>query len=307
MKYLVVVVGPTAVGKTAMSVQLAKHFGTEVISADSRQFYREMEIGTAKPSQEEMDGVTHHFINSRSVSEPYDVGQFERDVLSRLEALYKRFDTVIMAGGSGLFVDAVCRGFDELPSVSEEVRTALKILYKNAGIEALQQELKASDPEYYTNVDIQNPQRLMRALEVCRATGKKFSEFRKGSKAKRPFGVIRVGLNMERQLLYQRIDQRMDKMIADGLFEEAERLYPFRALNALQTVGYREIFGFMAGDYDRDEAIRLLKRNSRRYAKRQLTWFKRDENTVWYEPSEIRKVIRYIRGRLGSERPETED
>jgi tRNA dimethylallyltransferase len=290
-----------------MSVQLAKYFGTEVISADSRQFYREMEIGTAKPGQEEMEGVPHHFVNSRSVHEPYDVGQFEQDVLSRLEELYKRFDTVILTGGSGLFVDAVCRGFDELPKVSEHVRTALKVLYEKAGIEALQLELKASDPEYYASVDIQNPQRLMRALEVCRATGKKFSEFRKGSKVKRPFEVIKVGLNMERQLLYQRIDQRMDIMITDGLFEEAESLYPFRALNALQTVGYREIFGFMAGDYNRDEAIRLLKRNSRRYAKRQLTWFKRDENTAWYDPSETSRVIRYIEGRLGLERPEAED
>lgn len=298
MKYLIVVVGPTAVGKTTLAIRLAKHFGTEVLSADSRQFYREMEIGTAKPTAEEMDGVPHHFVNSRSIHEPYDVGQFEQEAMACLETLYQKHDVVIMAGGSGLFVDAVSRGFDELPKPGPEVRAAVTELYESRGIEALQNELKLVDSEYYAQVDLQNPQRLMRALEVCRFTGRKFSELRKGSKVERPFQVIKVGLNTERETLYSRIDHRMDLMIAAGLFEEAKRLAPHSTLNALQTVGYREIYGFFEGDYDREEAIRLLKRNSRRYAKRQLTWFKRDEQTRWFEPDNLNEVIKYVEDRM---------
>ncbi len=298
MKYLIVVVGPTAVGKTALAIRLAKHFETEVVSADSRQFYREMEIGTAKPTTEEMYGVPHHFVNSRSIHEPYDVGQFEQEAMACLKILYQEHNVVIMAGGSGLFVDAVCRGFDELPKPGPEVRAAVTELYETGGIEALQNELKQADQEYYAQVDLQNPQRLMRALEVCRFTGHKFSELRKGSKVERPFQVIKIGLNTERERLYSRIDQRMDLMITAGLFEEAERLAPYRALNALQTVGYREIYGFLEGHYDREEAIRLLKRNSRRYAKRQLTWFKRDEQTRWFEPNQISAIIKYIDNRV---------
>lgn len=307
MKYLVVVVGPTAVGKTALAIALAKHFHTEVLSADSRQFYREMEIGTAKPTLTEMDGVPHHFVDSRSVHEPYDVGQFEQEALACLEKLYKRYDIVIMAGGSGLFVDAVCRGFDELPKAGPEVREAVKTLYEENGIEALQQELKEVDPEYHAEVDLLNPQRLMRALEVCRSTGLKFSDLRKGSVAERPFRVIKVGLNMEREMLYQRIDKRMDLMIEAGLFEEAQRLAPYKNLNALQTVGYREIYGFLDGEYDREEAVRLLKRNSRRYAKRQLTWFKRDEQTQWLIPGDIDGAIRHIEYITSLEGSESKD
>ncbi|MCE7996747.1 MAG: tRNA (adenosine(37)-N6)-dimethylallyltransferase MiaA [Roseivirga sp.] len=298
MKYLIVVVGPTAVGKTALSIELAKYFETEVLSADSRQFYKEMEIGTAKPTAQEMNGVPHHFVNSRSIHEPYDVRQFEEEALDCLDEIYKRLDIAIMAGGSGLFVDAVCRGFDELPKPGPEVRTAVKELYEHEGIEALQEELKENDPEYYAQVDRQNPQRLMRALEVCRFTGLKFSELRKGAKAERPFEVIKVGLNTDREVLYQRIDHRMDLMIEAGLFEEAERLEPCKSLNALQTVGYREIFGFLEGEYDRGEAIRLLKRNSRRYAKRQLTWFKRDEQTRWFAPGDVAGAIQYTKDKM---------
>lgn len=296
MKYLVVVVGPTAVGKTALAIRLAKHFDTEVLSADSRQFYREMEIGTAKPTTEEMDGVRHHFVNSRSIHDPYDVGQFEQEAMACLETLYQKRDVVIMAGGSGLFVDAVCRGFDELPKPGPEVRAAVTELYETGGIEALQYELKQLDPEYYARVDLQNPQRLMRALEVCRFTRLKFSDLRKGQVKERPFRVIKVGLNTEREILYHRIDHRMDLMIEAGLFEEARRLAPYKNLNALQTVGYREVFGFLDGEYDRAEAVRLLKRNSRRYAKRQLTWFKRDEQTRWFEPGNLPEIIKYVEG-----------
>lgn len=298
MKHLIVVVGPTAVGKTALSVKLAKYFSTEVLSADSRQFYKEMEIGTAKPTSEEMDGIPHHFVDCRSIHEPYDVGQFELEALITLEELYQQLDVVIMTGGSGLFVDAVCRGFDELPKPGEEVRAAVTELYEKEGIMALQKELQMSDPEYHAIVDLQNPQRLMRALEVCRATGLKFSDLRKGAKADRPFEVIKVGLNTEREILYERINFRMDLMIEAGLFEEAERLAPHKTLNALQTVGYREIYGFLEGEYDRDEAIRLLKRNSRRYAKRQLTWFKRDQQTAWFAPNEVPEIISSIEDRI---------
>lgn len=307
MKYLIVVVGPTAVGKTALAIALAKHFETEVLSADSRQFYREMAIGTAKPTPEEMDGIPHHFVDSRSIHEPYDVGQFEQEALGCLTELYQRYDTVIMAGGSGLFVDAVCRGFDELPKPGPEVRAAVNELYEQGGITALQQELEESDPEYYARVDLQNPQRLMRALEVCRFTGQKFSALRKGAKTERPFEIIKVGLSAERETLYQRIDHRMDLMIETGLFEEAERLAPYKTLNALQTVGYREIYGFLNGEYDREEAVRLLKRNSRRYAKRQLTWFKRDGQTAWFEPADVTETIKYVENRIGLERSETEE
>lgn len=307
MKYLVVVVGPTAVGKTALSIKLAKYFETEVLSADSRQFYKEMEIGTAKPTAEEMKGVPHHFVNSRSIHQPYDVGQFEMEALACLDEIFKSHDVAIMAGGSGLFVDAVCRGFDELPKPGPEVRTAVIQLYQRSGIEALQEELRETDPEYYAKVDRQNPQRLMRALEVCRFTGRKFSEMRKGAKAERPFEIIKVGLNTDREVLYQRIDQRMDLMIEAGLFEEAEHLEPFKGLNALQTVGYSEIFGFLGGEYDREEAVRLLKRNSRRYAKRQLTWFKRDEKTRWFAPDDSAGAIRYAKDRMSLEGSEPEN
>ena len=307
MKHLIVVVGPTAVGKTALSVQLAKNFGTEVLSADSRQFYREMEIGTAKPTPDEMDGVPHHFVDCRSIHEPYDVGQFEKEALEKLEQLYQHLDLVIMTGGSGLFVDAVCRGFDELPKPGSEVRAAVTELYEQQGLSALQRELQLSDPEYYAIVDRQNPQRLMRALEVCRATGLKFSDLRKGAKADRPFEVVKVGLNTERDILYERIDHRMDLMVEAGLFEEAERLAPYKTLNALQTVGYREIYGFLDGEYDRDEAIRLLKRNSRRYAKRQLTWFKRDQQTAWFLPNQIAEIINHIQEKVSLKGSESKD
>lgn len=307
MKHLVVVVGPTAVGKTSLSIKLAKHFNTEVLSADSRQFYKEMEIGTAKPTVEEMEGVPHHFVNSRSIHEPYDVGGFEKEALQVLEKLYKKHQVVIMVGGSGLFVDAVCRGFDELPKPGPEVRAAVTSLYENEGIEALQEELQTCDPEYYAIVDVQNPQRLMRALEVCRFTGEKFSDLRKGSKVERPFEIIKVGLNMEREQLYERIDYRMDLMIASGLFEEAKLLEPHKHLNALQTVGYREIYGYFNGEYDREEAVRLLKRNSRRYAKRQLTWFKREEETQWFSPDASDQVIAYINTRMKSKSSVPED
>ncbi|MEP0713782.1 tRNA (adenosine(37)-N6)-dimethylallyltransferase MiaA [Algoriphagus sp.] len=292
--YLVLVVGPTAVGKTDLCLKLAKKFKTEIVSCDSRQFYREMNLGTAKPSQEELEQVPHHFINSLSIAQDYDVRRYERESLALLERLFSSHQVVIMTGGSGLFADAVVHGLDEMPEVSPEIRQQIIQEYEEKGLAFLQNEVKKNDPEYFAKVDQKNPQRLMRALEIWRGTGKKFSTFRVKSHRERPFKVIKIGLERERQELYARIDQRMDQMIAAGLFDEADALFGKRKLNALQTVGYSEIFGFLEGKYDKEEAIRLLKRNSRRYAKRQMTWFKRDESIRWFAPDDQAGVLAYI-------------
>lgn len=297
-KYLVLIVGPTAVGKTALSLKLAKIFGTEIISCDSRQFYRELEIGTAKPSAQELAEVPHHLIDSLSIHEPYDVRKFEQDALTRLDRLFADHQVVVMTGGSGLFADAVVQGFDPIPEVGPEIRPEVIGEYGRHGLGWLQQEVRRVDPEYFQQVDQKNPQRLMRALEVYRGTGRPFSSFRKKKLVKRPFQITSIGLEMDREQLYARIDERMDQMISQGLFEEAEALFPLRELNALQTVGYSEIFGFLAGEYSREEAVHLLKRNSRRYAKRQLTWFKKDPNTRWFRPSEEAELIQYVKDQV---------
>ncbi|WP_422354416.1 tRNA (adenosine(37)-N6)-dimethylallyltransferase MiaA [Roseivirga pacifica] len=289
-KLLVSVVGPTAVGKTAVTIDLANAFDSEIISADSRQFYREMELGTAKPSAEELSLAPHHFINTLSVTQEYSVGQFEKDAISLLDELFQKHEVVFMAGGSGLFVDAVCNGLDKFPEIDPAIREKLNETYAVKGIAHLQSLLKEKDPTYYAQVDVQNPQRLIRALEVIESTGEPFSSFRRQQAADRPFDVLRIGLEMDREKLYERIDMRMDLMIAAGLFEEAERLYQYRSLNALQTVGYKEIFGHLDGEYDKEEAVRLLKRNSRRYAKRQLTWFRRNESVHWFSPNQVAEI-----------------
>ena len=298
LKTLIVIVGPTAVGKTDLSIQVAEYFKSEILSADSRQFYRETEIGTAKPTAEELARVPHHFVNSRSIFEPYDVGTYEQEALIKLELLFDQFPTAVMVGGSGLFVDAVCKGLDDLPKGTEELRADLRALFDDRGLVALQEEVQRVDPVYFDQVDRQNPQRLMRALEVYRVSGRPYSSFRTGKKAQRPFNCLKIGLTMDREKLYSRIDQRMDLMIEAGLFNEAESLFPHRALNALQTVGYKEIFGYLNGEYDKEEAIRLLKRNSRRYAKRQLTWFRRDPETQWFEAGQPNEVLSYLVKRL---------
>lgn len=297
-KHLICIVGPTAVGKTAMGIQIAQFLKTEIISADSRQFYQELEIGTAKPDAQELRQAKHHLVNSLSIHDAYDVGLFEKEAMGVIQQIHEKKDAVVMVGGSGLFVDAVCNGLDEFPEVKEGMRDELNTEFKNAGLQALVDELKDSDPEYYEIVDRQNPQRVIRALEVIRSTGKKFSDFRRRSKKERPFDVIKIGLTMDRDKLYQRIDQRMDIMIEQGLFEEAEKFLPFKELNALQTVGYQEIFPYLEGEYDYEEAVRLLKRNSRRYAKRQLTWFKKDESVKWFEPSESKEILDWLSSQL---------
>lgn len=293
-KFLILVVGPTAVGKTELCLNLAKKFKTEIVSCDSRQFYQEMSLGTAKPSPQELQEAKHHLIDSLSIEEAYDVRKFEKDALQVLATIFQNSNVAIMTGGSGLFADAITDGLDEVPDVDSEIRKEIIKEFESKGLEWLQAQLSKVDPEYYSQVDRQNPQRLMRALEVYRGTGLKFSSFRVKKKAIRPFHVIKIGLERPRQELYDRIDLRMDQMIEAGLFDEAVALFGKRHLNALQTVGYTEIFGYLEGKYDREEAVRLLKRNSRRYAKRQLTWFRRDTEIRWFHAEQQEEIFSWI-------------
>lgn len=296
-KKLIVVVGPTAVGKTAVAIQLAQHFKTEIISADSRQIFKELTIGTAKPSEGELAAVPHHFINSHSINEKYDAAQYGRDALACIDQLFKKYDYLVLCGGSGLYVKAVLEGFDDIPEVPAEIRDELNHHYDKEGIAWLQEKMKKLDPEHFETIDQQNPHRLMRALEVKISTGLSISSFRKKSKLQHPFSIIKIGLELPREVLNKRIDDRMEQMIEAGLFEEAKNVLSYKDQQALQTVGYQEIFDFMDGLYDKDEAIRLLKRNSRRYAKRQMTWFKRDPEVTWMNPSHIEGGIALIEGR----------
>ncbi|OKL40528.1 tRNA (adenosine(37)-N6)-dimethylallyltransferase MiaA [Pontibacter flavimaris] len=298
-KHLVVVVGPTAVGKTDLCVRLARHFNTEIISADSRQFYREMSIGTAKPTPAEQQGVKHHFVDSHSITGEYSAGAFEQEVLALLERLFVEHDVVILTGGSGLYVRAVLEGMDEMPETDPAVREQLTKLYEQEGLQPLLDKLQQLDPLYFAQVDKANPQRVVRALEVCLSSGHPYSSFRRSVPQERPFNTIKIALNRERAELYSRIDQRMDLMLAQGLAEEARQLYPYRQHNALQTVGYKEIFDYLEGKYDWEEAVRLLKRNSRRYAKRQLTWFnKNPQEYAWFHPEQWQEIVAFINERM---------
>ncbi|UII23552.1 tRNA (adenosine(37)-N6)-dimethylallyltransferase MiaA [Fulvivirga ligni] len=299
MKSLIVVVGPTAVGKTDLCIRLAQEYKTEIVSADSRQVFRELEIGTAKPSADELQQVKHHFINSHSIHEDFNAGDYERDALELLERLFEIHDVVILTGGSGLYVKALTDGMADMPEIDPEVRSQLKAELEGKGLSFLVEELKEADPDYYGQVDLQNPQRVIRALEVIRSTGHKYSELRTDEKKQRPFKIIKVGLERPREELYQRIDLRMDIMIGQGLFQEAKDFHHLKHINALQTVGYKEIFDHLDGEYDRGEAIRLLKRNSRRYAKRQFTWFRRDEEMKWFHPDNYDGILHYISEQIG--------
>ncbi|PWJ35994.1 tRNA (adenosine(37)-N6)-dimethylallyltransferase MiaA [Sediminitomix flava] len=292
-KYLIVIVGPTAVGKTSTCVEVAKHFDTEIIYADSRQFFKEMEIGTAKPTPDEMDGIPHHFVDFLSITDDYSAGDFERDALQKINELFEKHDILILSGGSGLYVQAVCEGMDDIPA-DQEIRAQIVAEYNESGLEPLVEELKEKDPEYYEVVDRQNIQRIQKAIEIIRTSGKTFTEMRLGQKAKRPFEIITVGLNRDREELYDRINLRVDLMLENGLEKEVEALKEYKHLNALQTVGYKEIFDWWDGVHDKTEAIRLLKRNSRRYAKRQLTWFRRNHDTVWFHPDQLEEIEKYI-------------
>lgn len=293
-KYLIVIGGPTASGKTGLGIRLAQHFKTEILSADSRQFYREMNIGTAKPDAEELVQAKHHFINSLSIQDSYTAGDYERDALVLLGHLYQKHDVVIMVGGSGLFIRAVCEGLDNFPDIPAQIREDLNTLFENKGIEVLQMELEKLDPDYYAKVDQQNPKRLLRALEVCRATGQPFSHFHQQKKAIRNFTPIYMGVEWEREALYQRINQRVELMLEAGLEAEARALSPHRQISALQTVGYQEWFDYFDDKIDRTEAIRLIKRNSRRYAKRQLTWFRKVEGMQYFGLEDFEGLMGYL-------------
>lgn len=281
MKELIVVCGPAASGKTKLGIDLAQKHQTEIISADSRQFYKEMSIGTAKPTPAELSQVKHHFIDSLSIQQDYNAGQFEKDGLACLQNLFQKHDKVVCVGGSGLYIQALCEGFDDLPDVSPETRQQLKAELEKFGLEKLVHELLKKDELYALKVNQKNPQRVIRALEIIRTTGKTFTSFRQKNVDKRPFQVSKIGIDWDREKLYERINLRVDLMLKEGLEEEVKALYPFKHLNALQTVGYTEFFDYFDGKISKQEAIRLIKRNSRRYAKRQLTWFKRDETTTW--------------------------
>jgi len=291
-----VVAGPTAVGKTELSVSLAERLGCEIISADSRQFYRDMHIGTARPDVQTLRRVRHHFVDFLDVGVLFSAGKFEIAVLQLLQELYRKGDLALMVGGSGLYIRAVCEGMNDMPDVPLAYREALYMEYNTGGLAPLAEELKVKDPVYASIVDLNNQQRVIRALEVCRATGRPYSDFRSDTQMQRPFNCLKIGLERPKEELVERIDRRMDAMIGAGLFEEAAALYDKRHFNALKTVGYREIFGYMDGRYDRAEAVRLLKRNSWRYAKRQLTWFKKDADMVWFHPEDQNGIMEYIHG-----------
>ncbi len=293
-KFLVVIAGPTAVGKTDVAISLAKEWHTEIISADSRQFYSEMSIGTAKPDSQQLNEVKHHFVGQLSIHDYYNVSKFETESLLLLQKLFEIHDIVFMVGGSGLYIDAVCKGIDDFPDPEPELRAYLKGIYMDDGIGKLQEMLLSLDPEYYATVDINNPNRLLRALEVCHTTGKKFSEQRLNSAKNRDFRIIKIGLALPRPELFSRIESRVDQMIENGLVKEVENLLPFRHLNALKTVGYKEIFEFLNSEITLQQAIVNIKTNTRRYAKRQLTWFNRTDEYKWFGPSQIKEITNYL-------------
>ncbi len=291
---LIVIVGPTGSGKTALSVALAQHYCAPIISTDSRQFYRGLAIGTAQPTAEELSLAEHHFIADREVDDDFSCGRYEHEALERLDELFKRHDIVVAVGGSGLYIQALCEGMDNLPEADEELRHNLKMRLDSEGLESLFEELREHDPKYAEMVDCHNPARVMRALEVCLVSGRPYSEQRIGKKQGRPFNIIKIGTDLPRDILYERINQRVDIMVKEGLIDEARTMLNKRHLNSLQTVGYRELFDHFDGRYSLDEAIELIKRNSRRYAKRQLTWFRRDENIAWFSPYDIKQIISHI-------------
>ena len=294
-KTLISIVGPTAIGKTALSIKLAQHFNTEIISADSRQFFKEMSIGTAVPSQEELEGAPHHFIQHQSIINNFNVGDFERAAISKIKELHQTNPTLVMVGGSGLYVKAVTKGLDYFPEVDSNIRTNLNLKFENDGLANLQEQLKKLDPQAYKSIAIDNPQRVIRALEICIGTEKPYSSFLTNPEKQRDFKTISIGLNAERSIIYDRINQRVDIMIENGLLEEAESLFPYKHLNALNTVGYKELFAYFEGNSTLDFAISEIKKNTRRFAKRQLTWFRKDDSIKWFDyETDTKEIIKYI-------------
>ena len=305
MNYLITIIGPTAIGKTSLSIALAQHFGCDIISCDSRQFFKEMRIGTAVPSEEELASAQHHFIQNKSIFENYTVGDFEKEAIAQLDELFLKNNIQIMVGGSGLYVDAILKGFDNFPDIDNSVREKINADFEQLGIDYLQNELKKLDADYYRNIELknpqtlQNPQRMKRFVEVCIGTGKPYSSFLNQKKNQRSFTPIIIGLEAEREIMYDRINQRVDIMINEGLVKEAESLFPTKELNALQTVGYRELFDYLDRKISLDFAIEEIKKNTRRFSKRQLTWFKRAENAKWFDyKSDVNDIINYIKSKI---------
>lgn len=293
--YLISIVGPTAIGKTALSIKLAQHFNTEIISADSRQFFKEMQIGTAAPTKEELSAAPHHFIHHKSITEDYSVGAFEKDAIKKLDELFKQHSIVIMVGGSGLYVDAVTKGLDEFPDVAPEIREQLNTTLEKHGLDYLKNQLKALDEITYNTIALDNPHRVIRALEICIGTGKPYSSFLNKDKGKRNFETISIGLTADRELIYSRINKRVDIMMNEGLLEEVQQLTHYENLNALNTVGYKELFNYLKGNWDKDFAVSEIKKNTRRFAKRQLTWFRKNQTIKWFDYStDVSSVIAYL-------------
>ncbi len=293
-KTLIVITGPTAVGKTALSLDLARHFNIPIINADSRQIYRELKIGTARPSDKQMKDVKHFFVGTLDLNDYYSASLYEQQVLDILELQFDNNDFALLSGGSMMYIDAVCNGIDDIPTIDDKTRNLMKRRLKEEGLESLCNELKALDPDYYKIVDKQNPRRVVHALEICIMTGNTYSSYRRSEKKIRPFNIVKIGLNRSREELYQRINQRVDEMMEEGLLDEAQHLYNKREMNALNTVGYKELFNYIEGKWSLEEAVERIKGNTRRYARKQLTWFKKDENIHWFHPDQKEEIIRFI-------------
>lgn len=297
-KTLVILLGPTGVGKTELCLSLAEELNTEIVSCDSRQFFRELKIGTAAPTEAQMQRVKHHLVGNLSIFDYYSCGRFEIDALKKLDELFQSKEVVLMTGGSMLYIDAICKGIDDIPNVDQELRDSLHERYANEGIDNILAELKLLDPEYYDMVDKKNHKRIIHALEICLTSGKTFSSFRKETAKERPFDIIKIGLNLPREELYERINRRVDIMFEEGLMEEAKTYYPHRNLNSLNTVGYKELFEYFDGNWDLDFAKNMIKQNSRRYAKKQLTWFNRDKDINWFRPDQQEEILSFLKNRL---------
>jgi len=294
MDTLIIVLGPTGVGKSEISIQLAKHYHSEIISADSRQFFRELSIGTAVPSPDDLKIAPHHFIQNKSIHDYYNVSEYETEALQLINELFAKVNPVILAGGSMLYVDTICNGIDDIPTVDTEIRDEVIDWYEKNGIDSLRKRLLEIDPEYYRIVDLNNPKRMLHAVEIHQMTGLPFTSFRKKTVRQRPFRMIKIGINQDRKVLYDRINQRVLQMMDAGLLEEAKTVYPYRKLNSLNTVGYKELFSYLDGNCSLDEAIDLIQRNTRKYARKQLTWFRRDQQIKWFEPDQIEGIIDYV-------------
>ena len=293
-KTLIVITGPTAVGKTTLCMDIAKHFGIPIINADSRQIYRELKIGTARPTDEQTQAVRHYFVGTLGLDDYYSASLFEQQVLQLLDQLFQTSDYALLTGGSMMYIDAVCDGIDDIPTIDEETRRLMKQRLADEGLEALCEELRRLDPEYYEIVDRQNPRRVVHALEICTMTGKTYTSFRRREQRQRPFGIVKIALNRPREELYERINRRVDQMMSDGLLDEARALYPKKELNALNTVGYKELFDYLDGRWPLEEAVERIKGNTRRYARKQLTWYKKDEQIRWFHPDDKQSIIDYI-------------